>query len=191
MKHINEYCSQSEEFSLISEYLLSKNKKMKVSPWRDFIDLCAKYGDENFVEQIEKILNKIGECRLLDIVIPNFIKLLSNEDYIVQINHYGREKEKNNVHIDATHNNIIFTVYAPNNDKVKLINVENYQTNDFNKFSIYLVGEMDRDEFIYMEDEGLLNGGENDKYGVSFTVNKNDSNNEGMQALEKFFDLLG
>ena len=90
MKHINEYFSQSEKISLISEYLLSKNKHMKIETINKDMrlkDVCKTLENLSYVKY-DKELKDLNEIvSVFDLEGPERI-------YNAQLTERGEEKSK-------------------------------------------------------------------------------------------------
>lgn len=182
----------------LNEYLLSKLKKELPSSWQEILDF-AKSNDQDtidFSETLSKCLDKLGHCPLNDILITGIMNVLYTDEYTLILNsnlshdHFPMTQKYVTIEAGLDSDWISLEIYNPNSDKVKLIHVESYERNNFDKFSLYFVENMNKENFIEAYKKGILTGGDNDKNGISFTISKNHEDSEGIKKLEENFKKI-
>ena len=179
----------------LKSYINIRKQNSKNSKWQEFLDTLMKYGDNvSYIQNVGAMLNKIGQCEILDIMTQGIINVLNTNDYELSLGDADKidDYEKNYMIIDivASSEFATFEVYSPHNEHIKLIHidVDFYIPSRDPHFNIFLVPWLDDDEFIekYTGNSDV----DLDEDGESWVISKSNPNKKALEKLQKFFEQI-
>ena len=178
----------------LKSYINIRKQNGKSSNWQEFLSKLTKYSDDlEYIQGIGKVLNRIGQCEILDIMTQGIMNVLDTGEYELRLGDISdiTDYKNNYMIIDAhgTSNFCAFEVYSPYNERIKLIHIDvNIQESNDSYFNIFLVPWLDDEEFI-KKYQGYTDA-DLDEDGETWQMSKSNLNKNGLARLQRFFEQI-